>query len=243
MDAPAPQFPPLFDGVPAPAGALPFAAAIAMAREGCDAGTVVYRIDADRLRAAVAFAPEVPLEEAVTMLVVAGVGFSNALGALSPPEVAVHLEWNGTLRLNGAVCGRVHMAAAPAEPGAVPDWLVVGLEVDLIPQDPDTPGLTPDRTSLFDEGCGEIEPVHLLEAWVRHMLTWIHRWEEDGPRALHEEWRGMAHGMGEEIADPVEPAARGLFTGVDERFGLLIKDGETTRLIPLTALLEEGERA
>ncbi len=61
------------------------------------------------------------------MLPVCGVGFQNALGALAPPEVAVHLEWNGNIRVNGAVAGRLQMAAAPLSPEEIPDWLVVGV--------------------------------------------------------------------------------------------------------------------
>ena len=58
---------------------------------GCDAGLVVHNISPDTLRAAIVFAPEVTLEEAIVMLPTCGIGFQNALGALAPPAVAVHL--------------------------------------------------------------------------------------------------------------------------------------------------------
>ena len=56
------------------------------------------------------------------------VGFQNALGALAPPEVAVHLDWAGGVRVNGAHCGRLRAAADTRDPLAVPGWLVVGLD-------------------------------------------------------------------------------------------------------------------
>ena len=54
----SPSFPPLLTGLSA---ADPMAEAIALAREGCDGGTLLHAVQADRLRAAIVFAPEVPL--------------------------------------------------------------------------------------------------------------------------------------------------------------------------------------
>ena len=234
-----PSFPPLFEGREVAGATDPFAKACAEAALGCDAGLIVYAIAAERLAAAMVFAPEVALEDAVAMLPACGVGFQNALGALAPPEVAVHLTWEGGILVNGAACGRLRAAAATADPDAVPGWLAVGLEVPLIPDDPDAPGAEPDRTSLYEEGCVEVAPARLLEAWSRHTLVWINRWAEEGVAPLHAEWRGLAHRMGEEIAlDRPGGAMHGVFVGIDERFGLLLRQGGETRLVPLSALLE-----
>ena len=51
---------------------------------------------------------------------------------------------------------------------------------------------TPDRTALFVEGCADVDPARLVESWARHTLAWIARWEDEGPRPLHAEWRGLA---------------------------------------------------
>ena len=234
-----PSFPPLFTGREVEGGTDPFAKACAEAALGCDAGTIVYNIALARLAAAMVFAPEVPLEDAMAMLPACGVGFQNALGALAPPEVAVHLTWQGGILVNGAACGGLRVAAATADADAVPGWLAVGLAVTMIPDDPDAPGADPGRTSLYEEGCVEVAPARLLEAWARHTLVWINRWSEEGARPLHAEWRGLAHGMGEEIAlDRGGRQMHGIFVGVDERFGLLLRRGDDTSLVPLSDLLE-----
>ncbi|MEV8467150.1 DUF4444 domain-containing protein [Fluviibacterium sp. DFM31] len=237
LDAPPgdPVFPPLFSGLAVTGATDPFDTARMQAARGCDAGLVVYNVQADRLRAAVVLAPEVPLAQALTMLPLAAVGFQNALGALAPPEVAVHTSWDGALYLNGARCGGLRVAAANDAADALPDWLVIGLDLPLIELSED-PGLTPDSTALFAEGCVDVHPVHLLEAWTRHMLVWINRWEDGGARVLHDDWRGIARGIGA----PLDIQSRsGTFLGVDEDFGLLLRDAETTHLIPLTTLLED----
>ncbi|QJF51762.1 biotin/lipoate--protein ligase family protein [Roseobacter ponti] len=229
-----PQFPPLFTAM-ATAGADPLAAACAEARKGCDAGLVTWDISPALLRAAIVLAPEVPLREAMIMLPVCGIGFQNALGALAPPEVSVHLGWSGALLVNGGTCGQLTPVASAKDPDAEPDWLVIGLEVTLSREEEDT-GLTPDETDLFTEGCSEIEAADLLEAWVRHTLVWINRWSEDGTRPVHSEWQGLAQGLNEETT---AEGHTGTFLGVDESFGMLLQSGESTTIIPLTTTLRD----
>jgi BirA family biotin operon repressor/biotin-[acetyl-CoA-carboxylase] ligase len=186
--------------------------------------------------AALVFAPEVPLKHAMAMLPLCGVGLQNALGALAPPEVAVHLAWAGGLLINGAGCGSFRVCASTQDPDAVPDWLVIGFEIPLMLGAAD-PGTLPDQTALFEEGCADIDPAQLVESWARHTLNWIARWESEGTKPLHAEWRGLAHGMGETV---VQDGRSGTFLGIDEEFGMLLRDHETTYLIPLATLLEDS---
>jgi len=228
------RFPPLFQGEPLTGSADPFERATALAITGTDPGTVVYNLTGDVLRASLIFAPEVPLEEAMTILPVCGLGFQAALGALAPPEVAVHLEWDGTIRVNGAVCGRMRVKASTADPSAVPDWLVLALELNMSAPHRN-PGKDPDMTYLSEEGCVDITSERLIEAWARHSLYWINRWLDEGPRPVHADWRGLARGLGE----TVEARGRsGTFVGIDENFGMLLRTGGETELIPLSSVLE-----
>lgn len=227
-----PTFPPLMYGEAAPNDV--FEHAVQRAVSGCEAGLVAYRLDVHEMQAALVFAPEVPLRDAMAMLPLCGVGFQNALGALAPPEVAVHLTWDGGILVNGASCGAFRVIGPEVDPGEVPDWLVVGFTLPLLPGTPDM-GTMPDRTALYAEGCSEVEPPLLVEAWARHTLNWITRWETDGPRMLHSEWRGLAHGVGE---PGTQGGHEGTFLGVDESFGMLLRDDATTHLIPLTDILE-----
>ncbi|AXI45603.1 hypothetical protein C1J03_05860 [Sulfitobacter sp. SK012] len=205
------------------------------ATQGCDAGLIAHDLGANTLQVALVFAPEVPLADAVAMLPLCAVGFQNALGALAPPEVAVHLGWDGGVRINGASCGQFKMAASDPDPTAVPDWLVVGFTLPLWPENEDAGGDTPNETTLYAEGCVEVQAPALVEAFARHTLNWIGRWEDLGTKPLYDEWRGIAYGIGEDVQ---RNGIAGTFVGVDERFGMLLRHGETTDLIPLTTLLE-----
>ena len=229
-----PSFPPLFSGLAVEGQVDPFDKACAEAARGCDAGLVVHDLGANLLRAALVFAPDVELVDAMAMLPLCGVGFQNALGALGPPEVAVHLEWAGGLRINGASCGTLRVAASSSNPKAEPDWMVIGLELPLWPET-DTPGDIPEQTALYAEGCADVNAMELLESWVKHTLVGINTWTEDGVKALHKDWRGLSHGIGEVIT---MNEISGTFLGVDEQFGMLVRAADTTHLVPLTYLLE-----
>ena len=234
------SLPPLLTAHPVTASVDPFDKAVAMATLGCEAGTVTYHVKDAFLRAAIVFAPEVPLAQAMAMVCVCGVGYSNALGALAPPEVAVHMDWMGRIWVNGARCGHLKVAASDPSPQVEPAWLIVGLEVPFFPPSSRSPGKTPDQTTLFEEGCVEVVPLRLLESWARHTLVWINRWTDDGPEPLHAEWRTMLKDLGEKVS--IDLAGRhfqGNFLGIDENFGMLIRDGEQTDLIPMTDLLKK----
>lgn len=228
-----PDFPPLMQGIHA-AGADPVEAACSEAMAGCEAGTILYDITPEQLRAAIVLAPEVPLQKAAAMVPLTGVAVQNALGALGPSELPVHLQWDGPIRVNGAVCGHVRGLTGPGAPEAVPDWLVTGIALTFA-----RPGLaggeTPDETDLRSEGCGDLSPTDFLESWSRHLLNWVARWEDEGMAPLHREWSGLAHGIG---TDVTVLERQGHLLGFDEDLGLLLRqDGQTT-VLPVTELLE-----
>ncbi len=238
FEAPMPAtFPPLFTGEAVSGSTDPFAKACTQAIIGVDAGLLVHSITPDFIKAAIVFAPETPLEEAMQAIIACGVGFQNAMGALAPPEVGVHLGWQGEVYVNGGRAGRLRAAASSSDPNKEPDWLVVGLEIDLLPQGEGETGDHPNDTCLMMEGCGDISPIRLLESWSRHTLVWLNDIETDGPRALHEQWRGLAKGMGDEVEIG---GTSGTFVGVDTQFGLLLKVAGETRLTPLSSILETG---
>lgn len=232
LAAEALHFPPLMSGEAVGPDVLQDAQMRAV--KGVEAGRICYNLGTNRISAAIILTPEVPLREAMGMLPLCAVGFQNALGALAPPEVAVHLEWAGAIRVNGARCGHFEVAAATTEPDVQPDWLVVGFVLPLWPES-DRPGDTPDETALYAEGCADVSAPRLVESWARHTMAWIARWEDEGVAPVHAEWRGLAHGMGEDIT---MGGRTGTFLGVDEHFGMLLRAGDTTHLIPLTDLLE-----
>ena len=219
--AEAPTFPPLMRGERV--AASPFAQAIRRAKDGADPGLVVWRGGA-ALDAAVLLAPEVPLARALEMVPAAMVALRDALGAIGPSEMPVHLDWPATVRVNGGRCGRLRAAAPTGDAAAEPDWLVVGLSLAFAA--PPDGGRRPDETGLHAEGAGDLAPEAILESWTRHLMHRIAEWEERGPRVLHDEWTAAAW------------KSEG-WVGLDEGFGAIRKGADgTLRIVPLMEVLE-----
>jgi biotin-(acetyl-CoA carboxylase) ligase len=137
--------------------------------------------------------------------------------------------------VNGAKCGEFQIAASATDDDQQPDWLCIGLNIPLWPANEEM-GQTPDETALYAEGCAEVDAAHLIEAWARHTLNWITRWDNEGVKPVHDEWRGLVYGMGEDMQIN---GKSGTFLGVDENFGLLLRAGSETTLFPLTQLLKD----
>ena len=239
----APTFPPLLTGLRVDPPRDPFTEACRRARSGTlETGTVTWRCERQWARFAIALAPEVPLERAAGMVLLAAVACGDSLGALAPPQVAVTFDWPGAVRVNGGHVGAIS-AAIPerARAGAVPDWLVLSWALRLA-HDPGEgePGEHPDITALAEEGCAELQCGHLIGSICRHFLTWLNVWEDEGFRPVSDAWLFRAtHPPGEAIGlDHGGRRLEGRVIGLDELGNLLLRPeaGETFALALADAL-------
>ena len=225
-----PVFPPLLKGYRLDGGARPFEAAVTGADAGhYSAGDLLWSSDPAHVRIALVLEPDVAPARGVEMLFLAMVATTDAIGALIPPEIALTYEWPAVLRANGARVSRARFAQADetGEDGS-PLWLVVGIELRLAHLDGTMePGEMPHLTSLADEGGVELEHTLAIESLSRHMLTWIHSWDVDGFAQVLDNWLFRADGYKQEIVVPgPQREQRGLFLGLDEAGGLLLKPAE-----------------
>ncbi|MHA1189536.1 MAG: DUF4444 domain-containing protein [Alphaproteobacteria bacterium] len=232
---PQPSFPPLLSGRSVAARLDPFEKALAATiTDGVEPGAVYFSETDDALRAAIVLAPELPLADAIGVVLAVQLGLADSIGALAPPEVAIHFRWPDRMKVNGALCGRFQVAASTTDPDTEPDWLIVGVNVPVQVTTGAEPGERVDETVLHEEGCADLTVPQIIESWSRHMLVWINRFVSDGIAPLHEAWRGKCDSLGEEITDP-EP---GLFVGLDEKGGMLLRHEGTSKILPLTVMLD-----
>ena len=237
----APTFPPLLRGVEVKSGVDPFDKAVTDAqREATEVGDLYWSPDQDTLRAAIVFAPEEPLAEALPILFAVANGLNDCIGALAPPEVGVQHVWPDGIKVNGAWCGSLQVDASTRDPSETPRWLIVGLALSLQwPENGPTPGEAPDLTALSEEGCGHLSVIRLIESWSRHMLTWVNRWEDGDLRPITNGWLDRAEGRGETVAfDHDGVTQRGEFLGLDETGGMILKIDGGSSALPLLPLLD-----
>lgn len=242
MNAPLnfdPSLPPLLTGHPVLPPLDPFQAAVeAMEKSSGEAGDFFWSCDPDRISYAIVLEPDVARAQAQEMLFVAMTAMADAIGALSPPELGITWIWPSVIHANGARVGlaRMKLSSGDDESGS-PDWMVVGIQLALKSVDSLEPGKTPDKTTLWDEGAVEIDTVTAIESLSRHFLTWVHRWEGDSFRPVHETWLFRCNGYRKAVEVMTDGGSlAGTFAGLDESGNLLLKrDGEAPQIDVLQA--------
>lgn len=237
MHLPDPIFPPLLSGHDVPASENAYEVACTRAGAGeLGAGDVVWSRHADTVDVAIILEPDVTLETAVQMLPLSMVAIGDCLGVLTPPQVGVSFTWPGDIRVNGAVAGRMKVAAAgPRDAGSTPQWMVLGLWLRHRRQDHEPePGEVPDQTWLSEEGCEELTRTQVIESFSRHFLTWLNDWNDDGFRSIHGSWLFRAEERDSDISVTVGgEKITGAMQGLDDNGNLLVKSGGKTRSVLL----------
>ncbi len=241
MHIPDPTFPPLLSGRDVKGRPGPFQAACAAAQAGeAGAGDVFWARDTSRFDWACVLEPEVEMARALQMHFTAMVALGDAFGAIAPPEVAFHYRWPGDLLVNGGRAGRARIAAGEEDVDGVPAWLVTGLELVIKREGRALePGADPDNTVLHEEGCGEITRTELVESVSRHFLTWVHTWNEDGFRPVHENWLARAEGWQENITLNWAGAVHaGRFLTIDDEGNMVLKGAEGMESLAIAEVME-----
>jgi len=226
MDEPDPRLPPLFTSHPVDASARPFDAAVRGAADGrYGAGDLVWSRNAARVELALVLEPDVPLPQALQMGPLMWVAVMESLAAAMPPKTSLLLRWPDLVLVNGGEAGRLHFAVARSSGCETPAWLVIGASVQLASLSGERePGEVIDRTSLVEEGGGDLTSSELLGSIAAHALTWINTWQEEGFAPVHDAWIGRVEGH-EDSAVIVHLGDRvtGRVIGIDDTMSLIVR--------------------
>jgi BirA family biotin operon repressor/biotin-[acetyl-CoA-carboxylase] ligase len=172
----------------------------AVARAPAD-GTVYWTDRGDRLEAAIVREPEAGRDATLLAHLVLMTALGDALGALLPPGKPVGLHWPDRISLDGGTIGHVACRIAPGAGDVVPPWLVLATTIQIAARPGDyEPVGELEPTSLQEEGAGDIDGIRLLEALSRHLLLWMHRWQEEGFAPVAQSWNARCPERGREIS-------------------------------------------
>jgi biotin-(acetyl-CoA carboxylase) ligase len=212
------KLPPLFSPVLI-SGQSPWDAALTVISAGqAEAGQVFYIEQKNRLELALILEPDVVREKAQQMLHVMMVAIGDALGAIIPPEIAIQYRWPNGLLANGARFGSVNLQFFGDDEEA--DYLVLGVKFTLRDDIEDIdPGLY-EGTTLWDEGCGELELNRLIESICRHFQLQLNTWQEEAFAPIHQTWVGR---YDDNKALLLEDDVEANFIGLDEMGNGLLK--------------------
>jgi hypothetical protein len=144
------------------------------------AGTLVWVRRFDLVEFAVVLEPEEPLVSARRAFFAGMSAVADAIGSACPPDKPVEFEWPDTLVFDRARLGGGRLGWPTQCPEHdVPDWLVFSAMLLASKHGAGEPGLTPQSTSLEDEGCGFTHEA-FLESFARNLMRAFHIWNEQG---------------------------------------------------------------
>ena len=144
------------------------------------AGTLVWVRRFDLLEFAVVLEPEEPLVSARRAFFAGMSALADAIGSACPPDKPVGFEWPDTLVFDRARLGGGRLGwPAQCPEDEMPDWLVFSAMLLASRHGAGEPGLTPQSTSLEDEGC-DFTHQAFLESFARNLMRAFHIWNEQG---------------------------------------------------------------
>jgi BirA family transcriptional regulator, biotin operon repressor / biotin---[acetyl-CoA-carboxylase] ligase len=181
------------------------------------------------LYASLLLRPQRPISEAAALGFAAVIAAGDVVEALLPPSAEVRHKWPNDLLVNRRKVSGV-LLETQAGPDARPDFLVLGIGVNVASH----PGETPyPATDLTAEGAGAIVPQSLLERLLAGFAPLYGAWEREGFRALLPAWRRRAAGLGERIEVRLErETISGIFRDLELDGALLLAlpDGSERRI-------------
>lgn len=198
---PQSTFPPILAVRRVTAPACPFDDAVEGAARGdLRAADALWSTDGGRAELAIVLEPEVAAPTALEVAAVMFLAVADSLGAVMPPQTSVVLRWPQTLLLNVGEVGRISLAFDRNADERSPDWLVVAasLQVGSL-ADAREPGDIVDRTSLAEEGAGELAATTLLHAIAAHFLVWPDHWQQGGLTAFERQLAERIEGFGSPV--------------------------------------------
>ena len=165
--------------------------------------------------------PECDVATAAQLSFVAALALGDAIGSVAPAMLEVTYKWPNDVLLNGRKVSGILLESRTDAAGGL-GWLVLGMGVNVrsFPEDAGFPA-----TSLHYEGTPPtVTEAELLEAFSRHLLTWVNRWLDDGFAPVRRAWLSHAHGRGEaiEVRLPKETLS-GTFADLDEGGALVLE--------------------
>jgi biotin-(acetyl-CoA carboxylase) ligase len=181
-----PVLPPGFSLVTLRESGDAFAHAQAIAAEA-GAATLVWVRRFDIVEFAVVLEPDSPLREARLAHYLAMNALADALAVHCPPERPILFRWPDALVYDLGLIGggRLGWPEACGE-DAVPDWLAFGAMVRATTMTPFALGQT--GVGMAEEGFEEVDAVDLIEAFSRHLMLGVTRWQSDGAKATARRW-------------------------------------------------------
>jgi BirA family biotin operon repressor/biotin-[acetyl-CoA-carboxylase] ligase len=162
------------------------------------------------------------------MSFVAATAVADTVDDVVAASTKVECKWPNDVLIDGRKVAGILLESSAGH-GLVPDWLVVGVGVNVAHHPPDAEF---PATSLRDAGCRDLDVAGMLASFCRHFDGWYGAWSADGFGPVREAWLRRARGVGGPLTVRLErETIAGTFRGMDAHGALILEAAEGTRRI------------
>jgi BirA family biotin operon repressor/biotin-[acetyl-CoA-carboxylase] ligase len=174
---------------------------------------------AGNLAATLLLNPGKPASECAQLSFVSALAASDTIAGFTP-DVEIKVKWPNDVLANGRKISGILLESASQ--GADPQFLIVGIGMNLKSHPPDTEF---PATSLTGMGLSAPLPRHALLELAGPFAKWYDVWRADGFSPIRDAWLARAAGLGTRIrARLTNEETVGIFEGIDETGALLLRE-------------------
>ena len=171
------------------------------------------------IAATLLIAPGRPLAACAQLSFVAALAASDALARMAP-SAEFKVKWPNDVLANGRKIAGILLESASA--GSAPEWLAIGIGINLATHPPDTEF---PATSLA--ALGQCPPAAgtALSELAAAFAKWYDIWAAQGFAPIRDAWLARAAFLGRRIRARLErEEAHGVFEGIDETGALILRE-------------------
>lgn len=174
--------------------------------------------------------PEIEAREAAKLGFLAGVALYDALKGLVGSKVELNCKWPNDILADGAKLAGILLEASVSGK-ARPDWVVIGIGVNLVhsPEVADYPASDLESVS----GCIH-SPAEFLARLAPALDDWLGIWRAEGFGPIKTAWLARASGLGQTITAKLEgETLQGIFADLTDDGALVLRqpDGTTREIL------------
>lgn len=173
--------------------------------------------------------PDVPLKDAAQFGFVASLAVFDTIGSLAQPGTEAHTKWPNDVLISGRkVAGILLEAQGAASPDAEPDFVIVGVGVNLVdyPEDVEFPA-----TAMAEEGTHVLAP-EFLDVFAKHFLAWTRMWVDEGFPRVRKNWLWRCDQVGKNVEVRLaNETLTGVFKDLDDTGALVLDTPDGPRTI------------
>lgn len=168
--------------------------------------------------------PQVPVERCLQLGFVTANALADTVCSILPRHAYVYCKWPNDILVEGKKVAGILLESGPVK-GGVPDWLVIGVGVNINthPEKTEFPA-----TDLNAEGGGD-SVENLLVAFCHRFLSAMVTWRNLGFADARRAWLARAWNIDKPITARLDQeTVEGVFSGLDQD-GALLLDTPTGR--------------